>query len=42
MLIPALTITNVADVATTTPGSVVRFTATFTNTGPTRTSASGW
>ncbi|MFI6235468.1 putative Ig domain-containing protein [Micromonospora sp. NPDC050784] len=35
VLIPALSITNVADVATTTPGSVVRFTATFTNTGPT-------
>ncbi|MFG1867237.1 DUF7927 domain-containing protein [Micromonospora arborensis] len=35
VLIPALNITNVADVATTTPGSVVRFTATFTNTGPT-------
>ncbi|MEU4338486.1 fibronectin type III domain-containing protein [Micromonospora lupini] len=35
VLIPALSITNVADVATTTPGGVVRFTATFTNTGPT-------
>ncbi|MBB5476092.1 beta strand repeat-containing protein [Micromonospora parathelypteridis] len=35
VLIPAFSITNVADVATTTPGSVVRFTATFTNTGPT-------
>ena len=28
-----LAITNTADVATTTPGGVVRFTATFTNTG---------
>ncbi|MEU8083038.1 putative Ig domain-containing protein [Micromonospora sp. NPDC049101] len=35
VLIPALTITNLADVATTTPGSVVRFTVTLTNTGPT-------
>ncbi|MEV4495768.1 putative Ig domain-containing protein [Micromonospora arborensis] len=35
VLIPALTISNVADVATTTPGSVVRFTVTLTNTGPT-------
>ncbi|WP_410816491.1 putative Ig domain-containing protein [Micromonospora sp. 050-3] len=35
VLIPALSVTNVADVATTTPGGVVRFTATFTNTGPT-------
>jgi uncharacterized repeat protein (TIGR01451 family) len=30
-----LTITNASDVATTTPGSVVRFTTTFTNTGQT-------
>jgi large repetitive protein len=35
VLIPALHIVNTADVATTTPGSVIRFTATFTNTGPT-------
>jgi uncharacterized repeat protein (TIGR01451 family) len=35
VLIPALAITNVADVATSTPGGVIRFTATFTNTGPT-------
>ncbi len=35
LLIPALTITNVADVTTTTPGGVVRFTAEFTNSGPT-------
>ncbi|WP_326556718.1 DUF7927 domain-containing protein [Micromonospora sp. NBC_01796] len=35
VLIPALAITNVADVATATPGGVIRFTATFTNVGPT-------
>jgi len=35
VLTPALAITNVADVATITPGGVVRFTATFTNNGPT-------
>ena len=28
-----LTIINAADVSTTTPGGVVRYTATFTNTG---------
>ena len=31
--VSSLTITNTANVATTTPGSVVRYTATFTNTG---------
>src|SRR4029079_13639694 len=35
VLIPALAITTVANVATSTPGGVIRFTATFTNTGPT-------
>ncbi len=30
-----LTINNTANVATTTPGSVVRYTSTFTNTGQT-------
>ncbi|HEX4094086.1 MAG TPA: fibronectin type III domain-containing protein [Trebonia sp.] len=33
--VSSLAITNVADVASTTPGSVVRYTATFTNTGQT-------
>jgi uncharacterized repeat protein (TIGR01451 family) len=35
VLIPSLGITNVADVATAAPGGVIRFTATFTNNGPT-------
>ena len=35
MPVASLVITNTASVATTTPGSVVRFTATFTNTGQT-------
>ncbi len=35
MLIPALTIAQTADVATTTPGSVVRYTVVVTNTGQT-------
>jgi uncharacterized repeat protein (TIGR01451 family) len=35
VLIPALAISNGADVATSTPGGVIRFTAVFTNTGPT-------
>jgi uncharacterized repeat protein (TIGR01451 family) len=33
--VSSLAITNTASVASTTPGSVVRFTATFTNTGKT-------
>ena len=33
MLIPGLNFTNVADVTTTTPGSVVRYTVTASNTG---------
>lgn len=33
VLIPGLNFTNVADVTTTTPGSVVRFTVTASNTG---------
>ena len=33
MTVSQLAITNTANVASTTPGSVVRFTATFTNTG---------
>ena len=33
MPVASLAISNTAGVATTTPGSVVRFTATFTNTG---------
>ena len=33
--VPQLTINNTANVATTTPGSVVRYTSTFTNTGQT-------
>lgn len=33
--VPQLSLTNAADVATTTPGSVVRYTATVTNTGQT-------
>ena len=35
MLIPALVITSSADVATTTPGSVVNYTVTASNTGQT-------
>jgi choice-of-anchor A domain-containing protein/uncharacterized repeat protein (TIGR01451 family) len=35
VLIPALTITKTADTATTTPGSVVGYTVTVTDTGPT-------
>src|SRR5206468_4102806 len=34
VLIPALTITKTADVSTTTPGSVVNYTITVTNSGP--------
>ncbi len=33
--VASLDITNIADVSTTTPGGVVRYTATFTNTGQT-------
>ncbi|GAA1427308.1 DUF11 domain-containing protein [Microlunatus lacustris] len=35
VLVPSLAITKTADVATTTPGSVVRYTITATNTGQT-------
>ncbi|GAA2014282.1 DUF11 domain-containing protein [Nakamurella flavida] len=35
VLVPALTITQAADTASTTPGSVVRYTVTATNTGQT-------
>ena len=35
MPVASLVIANTAGVASTTPGSVVRFTATFTNTGKT-------
>ncbi len=35
VLVPALTITKTADVSTTTPGSVVHYTITVDNTGPT-------
>jgi uncharacterized repeat protein (TIGR01451 family) len=35
VLIPALTITKTADVATTSPGSVVHYTITVADTGPT-------
>ena len=35
MLVPGLTIVNSAGVASTTPGSVVRFTVTITDTGQT-------
>ena len=35
VLIPALTITKTADIATTTPGSTVGYTITVTDTGPT-------
>ena len=47
MLIPGLNFTNVADVTTTTPGSVVRYTVTASNTGQTdlrrhRRSPSTW
>ena len=38
--VSSLAITNAANVASTTPGSVVRFTATFTNTGQTPTPGS--
>ena len=35
MLVPALTITKVADTATTTPGATVGYTITVANTGQT-------
>ena len=35
MLTPALTITNTAGTATTTPGATVRYTVTIANTGQT-------
>ncbi|MEU4829853.1 putative Ig domain-containing protein [Streptosporangium sp. NPDC023615] len=41
VLIPGLTITSMADVATTTPGSVVNYTFTFSNTGQTPYTGAG-